>query len=188
MADYLQLLNTKIAKDIVAMSNDELWEFLLSRLDEIKAVGDNYKFATWLFICLDMGFDLFRKRFLETVEDEYDRNDLNYTLLLDFALEGEKIKLDYFAISGFYDNPDSCDLPTSDDVMPELDEDSDEFHHKKDFYLIGAGHLEKIIKTMEANADKLTVNTPEDIETIKAMHEKCAADENYKVAYIYNEW
>ncbi len=188
MADYLHLLNTKLVKEIVAMSNEELWEFLLSRIEQIKAVGDNYKFESWLFICLDMSFDLFQKRFLESVEEDFSRTDLNYTLILDFALEGKKIQLDYFGVSGFYDAPDSCNLPTSDGLMPELDEDSDVLQNKKDFYLIEARHLEKIIKTMEANLDKLTVNTPEDLDIIKAMREKCAADENYKVAYIFNEW
>jgi hypothetical protein len=188
MTDYLYLLNTKLAKEIPAMDADELWAFLLGRLDQVKAVGDNYKFESWLFICLDMGFDLFQLRFSESVADECYRNDLNYTLILDFALEGEKIQLDYYGISGFYDDPDSCNPPTSDDLMPELDEDSDDLHHKKDFYILNAGHLDKIIKALEDHADNLTENTPADIETIKQMRDKCAADENYKVAYVYYEW
>lgn len=187
MADSLRLLNTKLVSEIQAMSDDELWQFLLSRLDEINAIGDKFKFKTWLFICLNKSFDLFKKRFWEEMEYVETGNDLFYTLILDFAFEGEKLKLDYYGIGGFYDNPESCNIPKSDEVMPEMSEDSNSYYHKIDFYLLGVPHLDKIIRALEDNAEKLTVNTPADIEKVKMMREKCANDENYKVAYIYCE-
>jgi hypothetical protein len=186
MTDKLQLLNTRLAREIIAMSDDELWQFLLSRMDEIEEKRLAHTGSTYLYYCLITGVDYMKQRYYEDVEYDFGRNELNYSFILDFCFEGERLKLGYYATGGFYDNGASCDARKSAEIMPPLEEDSD-FHHEIKFYILEANHLAHIIEAMEKHVEKLTVNTPEDIETIKQMRAKCLADDAYKAGYIYYE-
>lgn len=188
MAHYLQLLNFKLVREIQTMSNEELWDFLVSRLEQIKEMNKNHKGKSWLFLCLNNSFEWFKERYFQEVEDDYDRDDLNYTLILDFCFEGEKLKLDYYGVGGFYDNPASCDAKKADDVMPETDEESHNFDSKIDFYLLDAAYLEMMIQPMEDNFDKVILTRNKELDKIIEMRELCLKNEDYRVAFLYNEW
>jgi hypothetical protein len=186
MADKIQLLNTRLAGEIIAMSNEELWQFLLSRMDKIEEIQLTHKGSTYLYYCLNKGVEYMKQRYFEDVEYDFGRNELNYSFILDFCFEGDRLKLDYYAIGGFYDNGASCDVRKSAEIMPQIEEDSD-FYHQIKFYVLEANHLTHIIEALEKHVEKLTVNTPEDIEKIKRMRAKCLADDAYKAGYIYYE-
>ncbi|MBS1792645.1 MAG: hypothetical protein JSS81_02255 [Acidobacteria bacterium] len=188
MADTLQLLNVGLARRIPLMDDDEMFEFLASKVDEANQVADKFSYKTWLFICLNDSFELFEKRYWESMKYEASRIDLEYTLILDFAFQKPKIKLDYYGTGGFYDNPASCDAPKSDTLMPVLHEESDELFEQRDFYLLDAPLLDPIIRALEANLDELKDTTAAEIETIRGWRELVAADDGFRVAYIYNEW
>lgn len=192
MADKLQLLNTRLLKEIPLMSDEDLWLFVLKNMDRCRELGRNFRGSgdsgsTYLYICLDYSFPFFRKRFFGELEYQCSREELDYAFILDFCFEGERLKLDYYGTGGFYDYGDSCDVVKSIDLMPPIEEDSN-FSYQKSFYLLGANHLEHIIEAMETNADKLTDEASENLEKIKAMHKKCLEDEGYNAAYIYWEY
>jgi hypothetical protein len=184
MADKLQLLNTRLLKEIVLMSDEDLWLFVLKNMERAEELRRTHEGSTYLYLCLYNSFPYFRKRFFGELEYDFSRNELDYAFILDFCFEGERLKLDYYGIGGFYDYGDSCDVINSIEIMPPLEDDSD-FHYQISFYLLGANHLEHIVEAMEKNVDKLTDDAPANLETIKAMHKKCLEDEGYNAAYIY---
>lgn len=187
MSDKIQLLNTKLLKELQSMSDEDLWLFVLKNMDKCREFQRSYKGTTYLYLCLEYSFPYFRKRFFGALEDEYSYNELVYSFILDFCFEGERLDLDYYGTGGFYDYGDSCDVTNSTEIMPPLEEESD-YYRQLSFYLLGANHLGHIVEAMEKNADKLTDDAPENLEKIKMMHKKCLEDDGYNAAYIYNEY
>lgn len=181
--DKLQLFNKKLLERLPLMNNDELWEFVQSKAELAKQRG-MMKIATTVFHACYISAKRFREFFLEEIEDL--REDMIFTLAIDFCFEGEEIALDYWARCGHLDSADSCDVITSDRVMPPIDEDSDAAYDNKYFHLLEPHHVENIIQSMENNFDKLTVNKRKDIAKIKRMKRFCLKHEGYKVAYIYD--
>ena len=186
MSDKIQLLNTRLLKELQTMSDEDLWLFVLSNMDKCREFQRSYRGTTYLYLCLENSFPYFRKRFFGELEDEYSYNELVYSFILDFCFEGERLKLDYYGIGGFYDYGDSCDVTNSIEIMPPIEEESHYFRQIS-FYVLGANHLEHIVESMEKNADKLTDDAPANLEKIKAMHKKCLEDAGYNAAYIYWE-
>lgn len=189
--DYLHLFNTALVKKIVSMNDDELWDFLLENEERIRYLTDfsnktKPHVATGLLYAYPHGIEHFRKHFLRHIEDY--REGVIFTVVVDFCFKDEFVKLGYHARGGFLDNVDSCDVQTSDEIMPPVDEDTDAGWEKKYFHLLEPQHIENIIQAMEKNFAKLTVNTREDIEKIKAMKQFCLENEDYKGAYIYNRF
>jgi hypothetical protein len=187
--DCLRLFNQKLVQPIVSMNDDELWDFLLANEDKIKFLTDSKAEkrphpASGFLYAYPHGIDWFKKHFLHHVEDY--REGVIYTTVIDFCFDGEKVFLDYPAKCGFLDNADSCDVKTSDEIMPPVDEDSEEGYYKKYFHLLEPVHVEHIIEAMEKNFDKLEKNTREDIDKIKRMKNFCLENDGWKVAYIYD--
>src|SRR5207237_6460393 len=119
----IQLLNTKLVREIQEFDEDELWQLFYEKMDTVQKLRRKWEGSTFLYICLSNEFWLFRQRFLEEVET--NRETLNYNLALDFCFEGERLKLGYYAVSGLYDDPNSCDVLKSDELMPYIDDESD---------------------------------------------------------------
>lgn len=181
--DQLQLFNRGLFERLPGMNDEELWEFVQSKAELAKERG-MMKIATAVFHAYYYSAKRFRKFFLEEIE-EY-REGVIFTLILDFCFEGEKIDLDYWARCGHLDSADSCDVLISDEIMPPIDEESDQAYYKEYFHLLEPHHVENIIQSMENNFEKLTVNKRKDIAKIKRMKKFCLKNEGYKVAYIYD--
>ena len=181
--DKLRLFNKGLVEPLTRMNDDELWEFVQSKAEFAQQQG-MMKIATAVFHAYYISKERFREFFLEEIEDY--REGVVFTLIIDFCFEGEEINLDYWARCGHLDSADSCDVITSDLVLPPIDEDSDLIYDSKYFHLLEPHHVENIIQAMENNFDKLTVNTRKDIAKIKKMKKFCLKNENYKVAYIYD--
>lgn len=186
--DRLHLLNTKTVAQIRAMSDDEIWDFLMERFEQIAEWGADREptrrsFVTRIFYAAPYGIDHFRKHFLRDMEDY--REGMIFSLTMDFGFEGEQIYLDYYGTSGLYDDEVSCSVGDYYSVMPWVDEDSEDAYYKENFALLESPHLEVIIRALETHEAALTKNTRDDINKIIAMKEACEQHEHYKVAYIY---
>jgi hypothetical protein len=187
--DCLRLFNLNLVQPIVRMNDDELWNFLLENEKQIKILTDRengfskYPVGGFLY-AYPHGIDWFKKHFLSHIEDY--REGVIFSTVMDFCFKGEEIYLDYAAKCAFLDSADSCDVITSDEIMPPVDEDSEEGYHKKYFHLLDAHHVENIVATMEKNFAKLEKNTREDIDKIKRMKEFCLENEGWNVVYIYD--
>lgn len=187
--DRLKLFNTKLLKSIAAMNDDELWEFLLDNQERIKYLTQGETEprihpASGFFYAYPHGIDWLKKHFLQHIEDY--REGVIFTVVMDFCFRDEAVRLDYWARCGYLDNSDSCDAKTSVEIMPPVDEDSEEGSNKLFFHLLETHHVESIILAMETNFDKLTVNTRDDINKIKEMNEVCLKNKDFKVIYIYD--
>jgi hypothetical protein len=187
--DCLRLFNQKLVQPIVRLNDDELWNFLLENEEQIKALTDREnnitKFPVSGFLyAYPHGIDWFKKHFLEHVEDY--REGVIFSTVMDFCFKGEEIYPDYAAKCAFLDSVDSCDVITSDEIMPPVDEDSEEGCRKEYFHLLEPHHVENIIEAMEKNFVKLEKNTREDIDKIKGMRNFCLENEGWRVAYIYD--
>ena len=187
--DKLKVLNTKLIEPIASMNDDELWNFLLENEERIKYLTEqdfnsHISPESGFLYGYPHGIERLRKLFLRYIE-EY-REGVVFTMVLDFCLSDEAVYLDYRASGGYLDNADSCDVKTSDDIMPPVDEDSDVGHKKKYFHLLEPVHVENIIRAMEKDYDKMESNSHEDIEKIKIMKEICLENEGYRVIYIYD--
>jgi hypothetical protein len=185
--DKLRLIDTKLLKEISAMTDDELWDFALKNLDLAKNFDspDKKHPKTMFFYAYKFGMEHFRKIFLGSL-DEYDREGTIYTLVLDFCFPGETVKLDYYGRGGFLDHSDSCGVLHSDEIMPPLDEDSDDGYHKKFFYLLEPHHIGHIIQAMKQNFDKLDEEAAANIPKIENMQDVCLKNKDYKAVLIYD--
>lgn len=183
--DNLRLFNTKLVKTITSMDDDEMWNFILEREEQIKQMQYPHGHpACGFFYAYPHGMEHFRKQFLKHIDDY--REGVVFSMVIDFCFEGEKIKMDYWARCGFLDSADSCDVKTCDEIMPPIDEDSEEAYHNEYFHLLEPHHVENIIQAMEKNFDNLTVNTREDIDKLKEIKRRCLENKDYKAAYIYD--
>jgi len=187
--DKLRLFNLNLVEPIAAMKDDELWNFLLENEERIKVLTDREKIkqpylkSIYLY-AYPHGLDWFKKKFLEYIE--IYREGLIFTTVMDFCFSGEEIYLDAAAKDAFLDSEHSCGVKISEDIMPPVDEDSEEGYHKEYFHLLEPPHVEIIIQAMETNFDKLEKNTREDIDKIKQMKKFCLENEGWNVAYIYD--
>lgn len=183
--DRLRLFNVKLVNTIRAMNDDELWNFLLESEERIKQLQYPHGHPVSGFLyAYPHGMEHFRKHFLKNIEAY--REGVVFSMVMDFCFEGEETKMDYWARCGFLDSADSCEVKTSDEVMPPVDEDSEEAYYSEYFHLLEPHLVENIIQAMERNFDKLTINTRDDINKIKEMKQHCLRNEDYKVAYIYD--
>lgn len=191
--DYLDTYNETLRSKLMAMSDDEIWEFLLENEPIIKDRIDNLRNHTQKYnsiryyplLAYPHGLEHFRKHVFSNLEE--DRDGSVYTLILDFCFAYEKVRLGYYARGGFYDNPASCMVKPADDVMPPCDGDTELVYEKENFQVLEAHHLEAIINAMEKDFDVMTDNTREDIEKIKEMHRKLVNDKDWKAAYIFSD-
>ncbi len=184
--DKLRLFNTKLVDKITAIEDEEeLWDFVSANEEKVKQLffGES-RFITGFFYAYTHGIEHFKKIFQREVEYYYE--GVIFTLVMDFCFEGEEVNLDYYARCGYLDSADSCCVRTSEDVMPPVDEDSDEFYYTKYFHLLEPAHVENIIRAMEKNFAKLEKNTRKDIAKIKRMKNFCRKNEGWNVAYIYD--
>lgn len=186
--DRLKTFNCRLAADLQKMDDDELWSFILSKEAVVKEFQDNKRrLKTAVFYAYGGGPEWYRKHFLRLIE-EY-RVGVVYTLILDFCLGDEEVELGYWAYSGFLDDPSSCAVKTSKEIMPNLDTDDEEadfFYSEIYFHLLENNHVLNIIRSMKENLDKLTLNTPEDIDKIEAMREFCEKNSEHQIVYIYD--
>lgn len=184
LCDRLHLFNTELVKKITAMNDDELWEYLLANTDRIEEIINGHSVAAGFLYAYPHGTDWFKKHFLKHLEDY--REGVIFSVVMDFCFEGGQIRLDPVGMCGFLDHSDSCDVQTSDEIMPPVDEDSEEAWSKKYFHLLEPQHVRLIIKALENNFENQETNTREDIEKIKEMREFCLQNKEYKVAYIFD--
>jgi hypothetical protein len=187
--DRLKLFNTALVPRITAMDDNALWNFLLANEERIKfltsqELSSSISPVSGFFYAYPHGIDWFKKHFLKHVEGY--REGVIFTTVMDFCFKDEKVYLDYYARCGYLDNEDSCDVKTSDEIMPPVDERSEEGSYKEYFHLLEPSHVENIIEAMEKNFDKLEKNTREDIDKIKRMKKFCLENEGYNVVYIYD--
>lgn len=187
--DKLKLFYTKLVPKIVAMNDEELWNFLLANEERIKVMTDfsdmsRVSITSGYLYAYPHGIDWFKKHFLKHIEDY--REGVIFTTVMDFCFKEESVYLDYYARSGYLDNENSCNVRTSDTIMPPVEEDSEEGSYKEYFHLLEPAHVENIIEAMEKNFDKLEKNTREDIAKIKKMKKFCQTNEGWNVAYIYD--
>ena len=183
--DKIRLFNPKLIEPIVSMTDDEMWQFIVANEERVKEIVNSEAHAISGFLWgYRYGMERIRELFLKDIE--YYREGVDFTMIMDFCFKGEPVQLDYWARCGYLDDADSCDAVTSNDIIPEIDEDSDEAFYKEYFHLLELQQVENIIRSMEENFDKLTINTREDIDKIKAMKQFCLENEDYKVAYIYD--
>lgn len=169
-----------------AMSNEELWEFLISNGERIEQiVAEKTYHVTFILHSYKEGLQEFQRVF-GIFTDEYSREETLYTLILDFCLEGEKIELDYYAVSGFLDDATSCDALKAEDIMPDPDEEEEEFYWREYFYILEPPQIESMIRSMEQHFDKLDENAQANIGKIKKVKEKCLADDGYKAVFLYD--
>lgn len=193
--DKLDLFNLSLAKQIAGFDEDELWEFFLEREEMMKELTDwnnpdrtyKFNFHSVLIHAYSHGKDHFRKMFLQYNEYQEEYDVVIYNAVEDFCFAHDYVKLGYFAVGGFYDNPASCDVKTADDVMPKLTDEDELIWEKQNFYLLEAHHLKPIIDAMEKNFDAMTDNTREDIDKIKEMHRKLTVDPDWKAAYYFSD-
>jgi uncharacterized protein YdcH (DUF465 family) len=178
--DYLQLFNTKLVKTILQFDDVELWDFLTTRIEQIRQLEHRQT------VCF-YGLPHSVKRFQEMFEDEVkeDRNGLLYTIINDLCFEGETVNLDFYEMSGFLDHSNSCDAVKHNQIMPEIDEESEAAFHERYFYLLEPGHLDNIIKTLQKNVQKLDDSSIEGIKKIKLMKKTCVKQDFYKTALVY---
>jgi hypothetical protein len=179
--DFLQLFDLELAKSILDLSEDEMWEFLLGRLEQIKEMKSH---QTGIFYALPYGIEHFRKMFLE--EFEYEPDGLQMTLVNDFCFIGEPINLGFYAISGFLDHGSSCDLVRYDSFMPEAEEETEAFYYQRYFYLAEPEHVQNIIKSLQKNVKNLSINKVEDIQKLKEIKRICSKQEHFKAAIVYD--
>lgn len=187
--DRLKLFNKKRADKIVSMSDEDLWNFLLENEERVKYLSDFHAnprphSASGFLYAYPHGIDWFKKHFYEHLE-QYREGSI-YTIVIDFCFDDESVMLDYWARCGYLDSADSCDVKTSDEIMPPVDDDSEEGYYKIYFHLLETNHVENILAAMERNFDKLTENTRKDINKIKKMHKFCQKNEGFKIIYQYN--
>lgn len=183
--DKLCLFNFGLMKKISVMNADGLWDFLVANQERIKELNPSNNFPASVYIygyC--HSFENFKRCFDDEVEDDFE--GLIFSTCTDFCFEGERIVLNEKGAKGFLDRGDSCDAPVSDDFFPPVDEDSDLAYHKKYFHLLEPVQVQSIIKVLEENTEDAENNSPEDIESIKKMKERCESDFDYKVAYIFD--
>lgn len=184
--DALSLFNEKLSRSIKAMSDEELWEFLISNGERIKQIVDEKTHHVSITLHFyKQGLQEFERVF-RNLTDEYSREETIYTLILDFCLEGEKIELDYYAVSGFLDDAASCDAVKAEDIMPDPDEEDEEFYWRVYFYVLEPPQIESMIRSLEKNFDKLDENAQANIGKIKKIKEKCLADGDYKAVFLYD--
>lgn len=185
--DRLTTFNVKLAADLQKMSDDELWDFLQTNEDRVKQLFESDKsLKTGVLLAYNGGPERYRNHFLSEIE--CCREGVIYTLILDFCVGDEKIPVEYWARSGFLDSPDSCEVRTSEVIMPNLDDaDEDELLFSTVyFHLLEDKHTLNIINSMKKNFYKLSENTFGDIPKIQAMREFCLKDQNYQIIYIYD--
>lgn len=187
--DKLRLFNLNLVEPVTRMNDEELWRFLLDNEEHIKVLTDReiphepFPASSFLY-AYPHGIDWFKKHFLKHVEDY--REGVIFTTVMDFCFKGEQIYLDSQAICGFLDSEASCDVIISEDIMPPVDEESEEGYDKKYFHLLEPAQVEIIIQSLEKNFAELEKNTREDIDKIKEMKKFCLENEGYKVAYIFD--
>jgi hypothetical protein len=179
--DFIQVFDLELAKSILDLSEDEMWEFLLGRVDQIKEMEHH---QTGIFYALPYGIEHFRKMFLE--EFEYEPDGLQMTLVNDFCFIGEPIDLGFFAISGFLDHANSCDVVKYGSFMPEADEETEAYYYQRYFYLLEPEHVQNIIKSLQKNVKNLSVNKVEDIQKLKEIKQICTKQKHLKAAIVYD--
>jgi len=180
--DKLQLFNSVLAKKITLFDReDETWDFIIANLEQIKAMRE---FESGLFYALPHGMDHFRKCFVQGFS--YDPQLHLLSLMNDLCFRGEPLSLNYWARCGYLDSGDSARTRTSEQFFSKAEKNSEAAHYQKYFHLLESGDVDNILRAVEQNADKLTINTAEDIPKIIHMRDFCADHADYKVAYIYD--
>lgn len=187
--DCLKIFNCELAVALQRMNDDELWSFIQSQEERVKEfLEGKRRLQTGVFFAYKGGEEWYRKHFLNRIEE--CREAVIYTLILDCCLGDEEIELGYQAISGFLDAPESCAVKTSDEIMPELpdpdDEDYELLFSRVYFHLLENKDTQNIINSMRENADKLTLNTIEDIGKIEAMRDFCEKNPSHQIIYLYD--
>jgi hypothetical protein len=187
--DRLNLFDRQTAEMIMTLDDAGLWDFLIGKEERIRhfTIDDpemKLHPASGFLYAYPHGVDWLKQHFMRNLE-EY-REGVVYTLILDFCIDDEPVRLDYLARSGFLDNAESCDVRTSEEIMPPVDEDSEPGQYLVCFHLLEENHVENLIRTMETNAAKLTENTFEDIEKIRRMKYYCLKNPGFNVIYSYD--
>jgi len=186
LKDKLCLFNFGLMKKISVMNADKIWDFVVANQERMKELYSSKDFcpASIYVYGYYHSFEHCKRCFDDDVEEYFE--GVVFSTCLDFCFEGKRIVLNEKGAKAFLDRGDSCDAPVSDDFFPPIDEESDRFYHKEYFHLLEPFQVQSIIQALEENVEDPENNSPEDIESIKKMKERCESDFECKVAYIFD--
>jgi len=182
--DSLEIINTTLVSEILAMDRDKLWQLAETRLSCPKP---EKPYKTFVFNLLEkQGVQRVHDLFFSFYEDDPDK--VTYWVIEDLCFEGERVPLDYYARCGYLDSGASCYAKTSDVLIPLDNEPWDDDEWRFDlmrFDVLTGRDVERIVQSMEKNIDSLTINTADDIPKVRSIMHRCYLDEGYNAAYIY---
>lgn len=183
--DFLRLFNVGLIGKITAMNDDELWNFLVENQDRISKLLEGSGLASGFLYAYPHGIDWLHKHFTDHVKNY--REGVTFALTWDFCFEGENTSITSEGISGLLDHPDSCDVQTSEEILPPIDEDSEYAWRKDFFHLLKPYQAQHIVNGLEENVEELEPNIRENIDKIKSMINHCQENPEYRIAYIFND-
>jgi hypothetical protein len=182
--DSLRLFNVGLVGKLAAMSDDELWNFLVENQNKISAMLEKGGLASGFLYAYSHGIDWLHKHFSDRVEDY--REGVVFALVWDFCFEGEKTLINNEGMSRFLDHPDSCYIQTSEEILPPIDEDSEYAWRKDFFHLLKPYQAQHIIDGLEENLEELEPDIRGNIDKINLMISRCRKNPEYQIAYVFH--
>jgi hypothetical protein len=178
--DTLQLFDLGLAREIIPMEREELWQFCERRLDEILALP---KRRSVFILPEHIAAQQPRWAFDRFFDD--DPADVKQSLIEDFCCRGPEIVVGYYARCGYLDDASSAEVLTSEQLFP-WPPDSEAWYWCGRFDLLDASH----IRLMSASLEKYRSEVPADEYAIQKLQlnslaDACATDPGLRATYRF---
>ena len=188
--DKLRLFDLALAREITKMDREELWRFVESREEQLRAMLS--KSSVFVFTN-----DRPIERTTTAVFNEFfdcDPAEVRQMLIEDLCYPNEPFEINYFARCGYLDHPSSCYVEdeseggamSSRDLLP-WPEDSEACYWARRFDVLDRDHIVLMSDALKNNREKLTTEEyTKQLLTLRSMEKTLDLEPDLRVAYIYD--
>ena len=188
--DKLRLFDLALAREITKMDREELWRFVESREEQLRAMLS--KSSVFVFTN-----DRPIERTTTAVFNEFfdcDPAEVRQMLIEDLCYPNEPFEINYFARCGYLDDPSSCYVEdeseggamSSRDLLP-WPEDSEACYWARRFDVLDRDHIVLMSDALKNNREKLTTEEyTKQLLTLRSMEKTLDLEPDLRVAYIYD--
>jgi hypothetical protein len=177
--DTLRICDYDLMRSIVEMEREDLWRFVVSRIDQIRAMDER---LSMFVVPAPHTVERVRLSFDDFFDE--DEGETRQMLINDLCYHGEPVPIGLWAKCGYLDDPSSAVVPTSQTVLP-WPRESEAWYWAQRFDLLSAEHVRLMSASLKKNRDQV----PPDEYAIQKLQldnlARACDDPSVRVAYFY---
>lgn len=180
--DRLQLIDVARIRAILEMDKDALWQTFLENAEELASRENKNSSVMYAY---RYGMEHFEKIFHRFYDEDPDH--VRQGLIDDLCFTGPTIKVGFWALNDYLDDPLSANVPTCHEILPQWDEDSEAWVFYREFRVLEREHIDIMVDSLSRHRDRMEADEyVSQLLPLQTLASTLRSDPTLNAAYIYD--